>query len=114
MFTLVEVCCCATGVCTGEGGGPIIGASGTRAAPPPVAGATATRGRCGPLGAPPTSDGGAGTPIPRSANKSSLLTSNEIVFGAMGRTVFAVAQGNALARGFCEGGQPETIVEIGR
>jgi len=28
----------------------------------------------------------------------------------MGRTVFAVAQGNALARGFCEAAQPETIV----
>jgi hypothetical protein len=47
--------------------------------------------------------------MPRSANKSSLLTSDETVFGATGRTVFAVAQGNALARGFWFAAQPETI-----
>jgi hypothetical protein len=72
-------------------------------------GTTATRGRGGPLGAPPTIDGGAGTSSPKSANNSSLLTSDEVVFGAIGRTLFAAAQGNALARGFCEAAQPETI-----
>jgi hypothetical protein len=57
-------------------------------------------------------EGGAGTPIPKSANKSSLLTSAEIVFGATGRTLLAAAQGNALARGFCEAAQPEPIAAI--
>jgi hypothetical protein len=45
--------------------------------------------------------------MPKSANKSSLLTSDEIVFGAIGRTLFAAVQENALARGFCEAAQPE-------
>jgi hypothetical protein len=38
-----------------------------------------------------------------------LLTSDEIVFGAIGRTLFAVAHGNARARGFCAAAHPETI-----
>jgi hypothetical protein len=38
-----------------------------------------------------------------------LLKSDEVVFGASGRTVFALAHGNGLARGFCEAAQPETI-----
>jgi hypothetical protein len=54
-------------------------------------------------------EGGAGTSSPKSANKSSLLTSDEVVFGASGRTVFALAQGNARVRGFAEAAQPEMI-----
>jgi len=108
MLTLVAVCCCASAVCSGESCGAIIGTSGSWGAPPPVAGTTATRGRCGPLGTPATGEGGAGTSSPSSANKSSLLTSEVRFCGARGRTFFAVAQGNAFARGFCVPAQPET------
>src|ERR1700750_2165829 len=100
MLTLDEVCCCATAVCSGESCGAIIGASGACGAPAVPVDTAATCGRGGPLGVPETGEGGAGTASPKSANRSSLLTSAEFFSGASGRTFFAAAHGNALARGF--------------
>src|SRR5579871_5488436 len=54
-------------------------------------------------------EGGAGTSSPRSAKRSSLLTSEEIFPGTSGRTFAIVAHANVRARGFWFAAQPERI-----